>query len=86
MTTQLMLTALFSIAGIYALGVISASLRSVMPRLAKLRQAAEHGSPQHSISWRVTTIDVARAPAQVRMLPVRSKAVPARSQSWRAAA
>lgn len=86
MTTQLMLTALFSIAGIYAVAVIAASLRNVMPRLAELRHAAEHGSPQHSIIWRVTTINVARAPAQVSVLPVRSKVVPVRSPAWRAAA
>lgn len=86
MTMQLMLTALFSIAGIFALGVISASLRSVLPRLDELRHAAGHGAPQHSITWRVTTIDVTRAPAQVSVLPVRTKAAPARSPSWRAAA
>jgi hypothetical protein len=86
MTMQLMIAALFSIAGIFALGVITASLRSVLPRLGELRHAAEHGSPQHVISWRVTTIDVTRAPAQVSVLPVRAKALPARSPAWRAAA
>lgn len=87
MTMQLMLTALFSIAGIFALGVINASLRSVLPRLGELRHAAEHGSPQHVIiSWRITTIDVTRAPAQVSVLPVRPKALPVRSSAWRAAA
>ncbi len=86
MTMQLMITALFSIAGFFALGVITASLRSVLPRLGELRHAAEHGSPQHVIRWRVATIDVTRAPAQVRVLPVRAKALPARSPAWRAAA
>lgn len=86
MTMQLMITALFSIAGIFALGVISASLRSVLPRLGELRHAAEHGSPHHSISYRVTTINVTRAPAQVCVLPISAKAVPVRSPAWRAAA
>lgn len=86
MTMQLMITALFSIAGIFALGVISASLRSVLPRLGALRYAAEHGSPQHIISWQVTTIGVTRASAQVSVLPVRAKALPVRSPAWRAAA
>lgn len=86
MTMQLMLTALFSIAGIYAVGVISASLRSVMPRLCELHHAAKHGSPQYVINWRVTTIDVTRAPTQVSVLPVRAKALPVRSPAWRAAA
>lgn len=86
MTMQLMITALFSIAGIFALGVISASLRNVLPRLGELRHAAEHGSPHHSISYRVTTINVTRAPAQVCVLPVSVKAVLVRSPAWRAAA
>ncbi len=86
MTMQLMLTALFSIAGIFALGVISTSLRGVLPRLGELRQAAQNGPPQHSINWQVVTIDVTRAPAQVSVLPVRPKALPGRSPEWRAAA
>lgn len=86
MTMQLMITALFAIAGIFALGVINASLRSVLPRLGELRHAAEHGSPHYVINWRVTTIDVTRAPAQVSVLPVRAKALPVRSPAWRAAA
>ncbi len=86
MTMQLMITALFSIAGIFALGVISASLRSVLPRLGELRHSAEHGSPQHVINWRVTTINVTRAPAQVSVLPVRAKALPVHLPAWSAAA
>lgn len=85
MTMQLMLTALFSIAGVFALATLWDSLRSTLPHVAELRAAAK-GAHRQNVSWRVTKVEVSRAPAQVRTLPVRARVLPVRSQAWRAAA
>ncbi|MCW1403512.1 hypothetical protein OKA06_14770 [Novosphingobium sp. MW5] len=85
MTMQLMLTALFSTAALFAAAALWNSVRGVLPRLGELRAAAQAQASQ-TVSWRVTTVEVSRAPAQVRTLPVRAKALPVRSAEWRAAA
>ena len=85
MTMQLMLTALFSTATLFAVASLWKSVRSALPRLGELRAAARAESRQ-TVSWKVMTVEVSRAPAQVRALPVRARALPVRAQSWRAAA
>lgn len=85
MTGQLILTALFSAAVMFAVTVLRNSVRSALSRLPEMR-AASLASHAQSVTWKVTTIEVSRGPAQVRALPVRAKALPVRQQAWRAAA
>ncbi|MFM5907281.1 MAG: hypothetical protein ACKOPO_06820 [Novosphingobium sp.] len=91
MTAQLLLTALFVIAGLGACATLQACIVATLPKAKALRAQLAAGDPMVEVTWRVTTVDVCRQPAAVTVMPglrpaMRKVSQARQQQPWLAAA